>query len=894
MPLSSWFASFVRQAVIRRPAIRSARSARRGRRHQPERLESRLALTISAIADQVVPEDRALSPVNFSIAPSNAAAANMVVTATAADPGLVPTANLVLSGTGAQRTLLITPAANAFGTTVITISAGLPGTTPETRSFTLTINPRNDAPSITSIANQTVLLSTTTGDLPFVVSDIETSPLTLQVTATSSNPALVPNRNIVVTGTRESRTVRVTPLPLQFGEATITLTVRDPGTAVSTTTFNVYVTTAALNYQLDDDDSITLSTIGDNVVTLINGTPDTRYSSVPLAKIGSITITGGSGANHIDLSGLTPGLRKLTAVSVDGGAGDDTIIGSLFGDSLSGGAGNDSIDGGDGADLLSGGADNDTVQGGLGVDRITESGDFDITLATNALQMRLPTGEVVSTDELSGVELADITGGPSANRIDARRFVAGLNGITQIIGGGGSDTIIGSEGRDLIFVFSRDDSVLAQGGDDTIYGGAGNDTLNGGAGNDQINGQLGNDLIYGSDGNDSLMGGDGADSLFGQGGNDYVFGMRDNDSVAGGAGDDALFGDIGNDVLRGNEGADTLVGSIGYDVLDGGFDYDRVLAVADATFLVTASHISCPLLGLWTIIDVDRIQIAGGSGNNAIDARTATASVALLGLEGDDTLLAGGRNDILLGGDGDDVLVTGGGQDYVDGGTGTNTQLPDLPRIAVLGDSTVATFIEPTDGQPPLEGWAQELDEYFQRDGVAVLNHAVSGRSLKSFLLEERWQAVVESRPDYVLIQFGHNDQPAYAGPTRGSDPNGEFQDILKTYIANARAAGIVPILVTPVSVRFFINGVARESVALTPYANAMREVAEETGVPLVDLNQLSFELYRSLGDQGSQYISHTPTDIAHFSPEGAYAISGLVTAALRQVAPQMTPLMVE
>lgn len=833
-----------------------------------------------------------MGPLTFTVAKSDAEAANLVVAARAADNGLVPTRNLLVEGTGATRTLRLTPAADAFGTTIITIFAGRVGETSATRSFQLTVLPQNDAPQISTISDQTVVIGMPTDQLPFSVGDIETSSDLLRVTATSSDPTLIPNSNIQLTGSNQNRSVRVVPLPQRSGEATITLTVTDGSGAATQTTFNVFVAPASLTYELNGSDSITISTSDNKIVTRINGALDLTYYSIPADRVGKIHVKGGAGANLIDLSHLLPTpFRRLTSVTAEGGTGNDTIVGSSFSDSLNGGAGDDLIAGGDGGDLITSGDGSDTVNGGLGIDRIIEAGDFDMVLSTTSLQMKLPTGVVVSSDQLVDIELADLTGGPSANRIDAQAFSAIANGITQITGGGNRDTVIGTAGRDLIITFSGNDSVQSLGGGDTVYSGTGEDTVDAGDGNDQVFGQLGNDLVYGGNGNDSLMGGDGNDSLFGQSGNDRLYGLRDNDSAVGGPGDDVLFGDTGNDILRGNEGADSLIGAIGNDVLDGGADYDRVLEVSDATFLVTPGHISCPMLGVKTLLDVDQIQVTGGDGNNVIDARSAAVPVVLIGLNGDDTLLASSRNDILIGGDGDDVIVGNGGRDIVDGGAGQNLELAQLPRIAVLGDSTVATFVAAGPGEAPLEGWAQEFDNYFLTDAAAVVNHAVSGRSLKSFRIEGRWQPVVESQPDVVLIQFGQNDQ-LFAGPIRGSDPNGEFQEILKAYIQDARAAGILPVLVTPVSLRLFINGVARETAALTPYANAMRQVAQETGVPLIDLNQASFKLFQQLGDANSQFISRTPTDIAHFSPEGANVIAGLVATALRQAVPQLVPLM--
>ena len=108
-------------------------------------------------------------------------------------------------------------------------------------------------------------------------------------------------------------------------------------------------------------------------------------------------------------------------------------------------------------------------------------------------------------------------------------------------------------------------------------------------------------------------------------------------------------------------------------------------------------------------------------------------------------------------------------------------------RIVLVGDSTVASYPEPPADRPSLTGWGQVFDEFFS-DRVTVLNHAVSGRSSKSFLGEGLWSKALEAKPDYVFIQFGHNDQPGKG--ERSTDANTDYQDYLRRYITDARASG--------------------------------------------------------------------------------------------------------
>jgi lysophospholipase L1-like esterase len=197
-------------------------------------------------------------------------------------------------------------------------------------------------------------------------------------------------------------------------------------------------------------------------------------------------------------------------------------------------------------------------------------------------------------------------------------------------------------------------------------------------------------------------------------------------------------------------------------------------------------------------------------------------------------------------------------------------------RIVLLGDSTVCTY----DAKSPVRGWGQYLEEGFQ-GSVVVRNLAVSGRSTKTFLQEGRLQKALAEKADVALIQFGHNDSHARGRP-ESTDAATDFQEYLRTYIDAFRKAATVPILVTPMHRRTFKDGKLTEE--LKPYADAMKAVAEEKQVAVVDLYTRSGELFARLGDAGSADLSCSPTDRTHFSEKGARAMARLVLQELKQV----------
>jgi Ca2+-binding RTX toxin-like protein len=197
--------------------------------------------TISDITAQTTNEDTATAAIPFIIGDDLTPVADLQVTFTSSNLTLIPAANIVLGGSGSDRTLTVTPAANLAGSSDITVTV-TDGTNQATSdTFTLTVNPVNDLPTINDIANQTTAQNTVTAAIPFTIGDIETPAADLQVAVTSDNPTLVPNNNIVLGGAGSDRTLTVTPAASQNGTANITVTVTDADGGISSDAFALNV-----------------------------------------------------------------------------------------------------------------------------------------------------------------------------------------------------------------------------------------------------------------------------------------------------------------------------------------------------------------------------------------------------------------------------------------------------------------------------------------------------------------------------------------------------------------------------------------------------------------------------------------------------------------------------
>lgn len=301
---------------------------------------------------------------------------------------------------------------------------------------------------------------------------------------------------------------------------------------------------------------------------IANGTTATTVSNVAVSSVQSINIRGGSGANRIDLSAVNAAtFVNLSQISVAGGDGDDTILGSEdLNDIINGGDGNDLIATGLGANSIDGGDGHDTIDAADGADTV-DGGDGNDLIVSGA-----------GDDSIRGGDGQDAVNGDDGNDT-----IDGSDGEDTLNGNAGDDSIIGGYGLDIVQGDAGNDTVLGGADRDTIGGGDGDDSLVGNGGHDVINGDGGNDIINGDAGRDLIDGGDGDDSVDAGEGRDTVTGGTGNDTALGGGGDDLVDGQEGNDSLLGNSGRDTLRGGDGQDFLLGGKGSDRLEADVDTT-----------------------------------------------------------------------------------------------------------------------------------------------------------------------------------------------------------------------------------------------------------------------------------------------------------------------
>jgi lysophospholipase L1-like esterase len=176
---------------------------------------------------------------------------------------------------------------------------------------------------------------------------------------------------------------------------------------------------------------------------------------------------------------------------------------------------------------------------------------------------------------------------------------------------------------------------------------------------------------------------------------------------------------------------------------------------------------------------------------------------------------------------------------------------PARVRIILVGDSTVA----PRNGWGP--GFCADVTSQ-----VECVNLAKNGRSSSSFRAEGLWDAAMDLlksgsafRATYVLIQFGHNDQPGKPG--RSTDLATEFPANLRRYVREVSAAGAKPVLITPLTRRTFEKGKLKND--LVPWADATKKVAAEENVPVLDLNTLSASAVQKMGPVEANTLAQAP-----------------------------------
>ncbi len=415
------------------------------------------------------------------------------------------------------------------------------------------------------------------------------------------------------------------------------------------------------------DDSINagagndLITAGTGADTLSGGSGDDTLfggdgNDTLLGNYGSDTFDGGAGIDTVDINNsdvnffdfdidLTAGTdtygNTYTSIeNVEGGLGNDRIVGTSANNTLSGNDGNDTLSGEGGADRLFGGDGTDTLYGGDG------------------------------NDSLLGGDGADVVYGGAGN--DTIDYAVG--GDTQF-GGDGDDNLRGG------FSVGADDALLdGGGGNDRIVTYGANDTIFGGAGQDTITGDTGDEFIDAGDDDDYVWAASGADIVYGGSGNDTI-------EIAGG-GTDTIFGGTGNDTINAYDGQQILIfeDSFGNDQVDGGSggndadEMDFSALTNSITVTYSGDKAGTATTGTDTVTFGEIEVVRGTNQDDLIDAQSDGVGVSLNAGAGADTVYAGRGNDTIEAGDGDDRieldrgdLGAGGGNDSIVGGAGYDT-----------------------------------------------------------------------------------------------------------------------------------------------------------------------------------------------------------------------------
>ncbi|WP_029232654.1 rhamnogalacturonan acetylesterase [Butyrivibrio sp. VCB2006] len=217
-----------------------------------------------------------------------------------------------------------------------------------------------------------------------------------------------------------------------------------------------------------------------------------------------------------------------------------------------------------------------------------------------------------------------------------------------------------------------------------------------------------------------------------------------------------------------------------------------------------------------------------------------------------------------------------------------------MRHIFWAGDSTCATNKYVT---YPQTGIAQTFDRYTRND-VVVYNHAVNGRSTKSFIDESRLAPIYNeiTKGDFLFIQFGHNDEKSN-DPARFTDPHGEFIVNLGKFVNAARNKGAYPLFITPVERRLFDENGKLKFSGHEEYVLGMKEAGEKFDVPVIDLYSMSRAFLAGTGDNASKkyYMNLAPGEISwapegkednsHLRYEGAMLYAGMIAKEVSKLA---------
>ena len=206
--------------------------------------------------------------------------------------------------------------------------------------------------------------------------------------------------------------------------------------------------------------------------------------------------------------------------------------------------------------------------------------------------------------------------------------------------------------------------------------------------------------------------------------------------------------------------------------------------------------------------------------------------------------------------------------------------------IFLAGNSTVVD-----QAQEPFSAWGQMIPRFFKAENVVFANHAESGETIKSFVTEKRLDKVMSQMKagDYFFIEFAHNDQKT----GNGIEANTTYKEYLQLFINKTREKGAIPVLVTSMHRRNFdsTNHIIN---TLGQFPEAMRAVAKQENVALIDLNEMSKTLWEALGVENSKkafvhYKANTfegqskdLADNTHFNNYGAYQLAKCIIEGIK------------
>jgi lysophospholipase L1-like esterase len=214
-------------------------------------------------------------------------------------------------------------------------------------------------------------------------------------------------------------------------------------------------------------------------------------------------------------------------------------------------------------------------------------------------------------------------------------------------------------------------------------------------------------------------------------------------------------------------------------------------------------------------------------------------------------------------------------------------------KVYLIGDSTMCEY---EINRAPLTGWGMPF-KYFFDSTVQIDNRARGGRSTRTFISENRWQPIADSlhEGDYVLMQFGHNDEAKEERYKDRYTPVADYQINLIKFITETRAKNANPVLITPVTrMRFDKEGKVVET--HTEYSAAVWEVGKQTNTPVIDLDKKSRDLLQQFGPITSKLLfmqldslqhPNYPAgqkDNTHFTEFGARRMAELVLAEIRNL----------